>query len=97
MFYSARIFISSLNNLNKTSIELNKPLLNEEAAPKELIEEVVDILGKLPKPIMIEILTDISLAEMTCVSEIMGAFAEDAGGFDNNPKRISVKRRIFEI
>lgn len=76
---AARIFIHSLNNPNKTSIEPIKPLLNEEVSPKELIEEVVDILGKLPKPIMIDIPTEISLAEMTYVSAIMEAFAEDAG------------------
>lgn len=71
------IFIYAIGNDNLTNPkqEKGKKLLT----PGEIQKRIIELINKYPKPLQIEVPKEITTEEMTYVSAILEAFAEDAG------------------
>ncbi len=72
----AKVFVYAIKNENKTcekKVKTKKALSVQETQNK-----IVELINKLPKPIQIEIPSEIKESEITYVTAILEAFAEDA-------------------
>ena len=72
-----RIFIYAIGNDNLTNPKSEKH--KKELSPSEIQRKIIDLISKYPRPIQIEVPSEITTEEMTYVSAILEAFAEDAG------------------
>lgn len=75
----AKIYIYALGNNNKTVSAPKKAEVVTPKDPEEAINEIIKLLGDLPKPVALDIPPEISATEMVYVSAILEAFAEDSG------------------
>lgn len=72
-----RIFVYAIGNNNLTNPKKTKR--KKELSPTEIQRRIIDLIRKYPKPLQIEVPKEITPEEMTYVSAILEAFAEDAG------------------
>ena len=71
------IILYSITNNNKTN---PKPEKSKKIVPVETIQErIIKEIKKLPKPLKIDVPSEINVEEMVYVSAILEAFSEDAG------------------
>lgn len=73
----AAIFLYSLSNENKTSLPHKKQKKTMSAQDTQAM--IVKLFSRLPRPVQLVIPDNITPTEMTYVSAILEAFAEDAG------------------
>lgn len=71
------IFIYAMGNDNLTNPK--KERVKKALTPLEIQKRIIELINKYPKPLQIEVPTEITTEEMTYVSAILEAFAEDAG------------------
>ncbi len=71
------IFIYAMGNDNLTNPKKEK--VNKSLTPVEIQKRIIELINKYPKPLQIEVPKEITTEEMTYVSAILEAFAEDAG------------------
>lgn len=70
------LFIYAIQNENKTNPKKGKS--KRELSIQETQNKIIELIKKLPKPIQINIPKEIKETEITYVSAILEAFAEDA-------------------
>lgn len=73
----AKIYLYAICNNNK--VATSKPAKKKNANVKSTLESLKEIISSLPKPVKIEVPEELDASEMTYVSAILEAFAEDAG------------------
>lgn len=71
------IFIYAMGNDNLTNPKKEKT--KKPLTPLEIQKRIIELINKYPKPLQIEVPKEITTKEMTYVSAILEAFAEDAG------------------
>lgn len=71
------IFIYAIGNDNLTNPKKRKE--KKALTPSEIQKRIIELINKYPKPLQIEVPKEITTEEMTYVSAILEAFAEDAG------------------
>lgn len=72
-----RIFVYAVGNNNLTNPKKKKR--KKELNPSEIQRRIIELISKYPKPLQIKVPKEITPEEMTYVSAILEAFAEDAG------------------
>lgn len=73
----AKIFLYAICNNNK--VVTSRPKKKKVTSVKATIESLKEIISSLPKPIKIDVPNELDTSEMTYVSAILEAFADDAG------------------
>ena len=71
------IFIYAIGNDNLTNPK--KAKIKKELSTSEIQKRIIELVKKYPKPLQIKVPNEITADEMTYVSAILEAFAEDAG------------------
>lgn len=73
---AAKTLIYAISNNNLSTPKAPK---KKQINVKSTLNSLIEILKSLPKPVMIEVPDELSITEMTYVSAILEAFAEDLG------------------